>query len=127
MAEMQVAGIAQQEVRAAFVLHQLLHHRHQGQADVAQVDPASAPVEQLHAIVLFQLADAAGDRGLAYAQLLGGSGDAALPCHFIERRQQVAEHGGFPWGLRKRASLAAIYDSSSPRGHGRGGAAKKQG
>ncbi|MCY1305665.1 hypothetical protein D9M70_554840 [compost metagenome] len=96
-AEAQVAGVAQQVVGLAFMLHQLLDHRHQRQPHVAQVDPAGTAVEQLNAIRFFELADAAGDGGLAHAQLPGRHGDAALARHFEKGHQQVAKHGHPQW------------------------------
>ncbi len=103
VAEAQVAGVAQQVVGIAFLLHQLLDHRHQRHAHVAQVDAAGAAVEQFHAVGLFQLADAAGDGGLADVQLPRRHGDAALARHFEKGHQQVAKHG-YPqesWGTAR--------------------------
>ncbi|MNR15179.1 hypothetical protein D3C85_1316960 [compost metagenome] len=92
-AQPQVAGVAEQEIGLALLLHHLFGQRHQGHADVAEVKPAGAAVEQFHAVEHFQLADAAGDSGLAEPQLPGRARDAALPRHFIERHQQIAKHG----------------------------------
>lgn len=50
-------------------------------------------MEQLDAVMGFQVADLGGHRRLAQAKLLGRLGDAAQPGDHVKRLELLAEHG----------------------------------
>ncbi|MCY1270197.1 hypothetical protein D9M70_187170 [compost metagenome] len=84
-AALQLAAIAQEELDVGFLLQQLLHHRQQARALLAQGQATAATVEQLDTVLRFQVADLRGDRGLAEAKLLRRLGDAAQAGDHVKR------------------------------------------
>src|SRR6202012_6111041 len=90
-------------VDIAFGLLHAVDQRHQGGAGVGQIETAAAPVEQLDAVLFFQLLDASRDGRLTDFEPLGGGGDTALPDGFVKGNQKRSKHG------RPKAKLPTYY------------------
>jgi hypothetical protein len=84
--------LQQEKLDVGFLLQQLLHHRQQLRALVAEGQPAAAAKEQFDAVLGFQVANLRGHRRLAQPELLGRLGDAGQAGDHVERLQLGAEH-----------------------------------